>query len=90
VPWKEACPMDERVQFIAMYLQKEWSIAELCGEFGIGRPTGYKRIARYKEGGVETLEAISQPLQRNEKASNMKKRLQQHPIYRPLTTAITL
>jgi len=55
VPWKETCPMDERVQFIAMYLQKEWSIAELCGEFGISRPTGYKWIARYEEGGVETL-----------------------------------
>ena len=40
MPWKETCVMDEKLQFISYYLQDEWSVSELCREFGISRKTG--------------------------------------------------
>ena len=45
--WKEYKKMDEKLKFIARYLEGE-KIAPLCREFGISRPTGYKLIERYK------------------------------------------
>lgn len=45
--WKECSKMDEKLKFIARYLEGE-KIAPLCREFGITRPTGYKLIERYK------------------------------------------
>ena len=45
MPWKECSVMDERLQFVA----------ELCGEFGISRKTGYKIFDRYQECGVQGL-----------------------------------
>ena len=33
MPWKETCPMEERMKFIADYLQDEWSLA-LSGPTG--------------------------------------------------------
>ena len=47
MPWKETCPMEERMKFIADYLQDEWSLAQLCRFYGISRKTGYKWLARY-------------------------------------------
>ena len=45
--WKECNKMDEKLKFIARYLEGE-KMAPLCREFGITRPTGYKLIERYK------------------------------------------
>jgi predicted oxidoreductase len=45
--WKECNKMDEKLKFIARYLEGE-KIAPLCKEFGITRPTAYKLIDRYK------------------------------------------
>lgn len=45
--WMECNKMDEKLKFIARYLEGE-KIAPLCREFGITRPTGYKLIERYK------------------------------------------
>ena len=47
--------MNERVKFIAAYLQAEDSFVELCARFGISRKQGYKWRERYYEGGVEAL-----------------------------------
>jgi putative transposase len=55
MPWKESCPMNERVKFIASYLEAETSFAELCERFGISRKQGYKWRERYEGGGVEAL-----------------------------------
>ena len=55
MPWKECKPMDERLKFVARYLDGE-KISALCREFGISRPTGYKIINRYKELGLDGLE----------------------------------
>ena len=54
MPWIESTKMDEKLKFVARYLDGE-SIAALCREFGISRVTGHKVIARYKESGIEAL-----------------------------------
>jgi putative transposase len=48
MPWKETCPMDQRVAFIAEWLRDESPITELAARFGISRKTAYKWIARYE------------------------------------------
>jgi putative transposase len=56
MPWKETAPMNERVKFIAAWLEEEESFAELCERFGISRKQGYKWCARYEAGGVAGLD----------------------------------
>lgn len=48
MPWKETCVMDERLQFIAVYLKGELPMSALCEQFGISRKTGYKWVERYQ------------------------------------------
>lgn len=55
MPWKETCPMDQRLQFIGLYLSHEYSMAALCRQFGISRKTGYKLVERYIQEGVSGL-----------------------------------
>ena len=55
MPWKEASPMDQRRDFIAVYSRGLWSVTELCGSFGISRKTGYKWIERYESEGPSGL-----------------------------------
>jgi putative transposase len=45
--WMECQKMDEKLKFIARYLEGE-KIAPLCREFGVSRTTGHKLIERYK------------------------------------------
>src|SRR5260370_21823679 len=47
MPWREVCPMDERMRFIGALLAQEDSMTELCERFGISRKTGYQFRARY-------------------------------------------
>lgn len=54
MPWKETCPMDEKVRFIAA-CSEESNLAEVCRRFGISRKTGYKWLERYNALGVEGL-----------------------------------
>ena len=54
MPWKECSKMDERVRFVARYLDGE-KMAPLCRSFGISRKTGYKIIERYNKIGLEGL-----------------------------------
>ncbi len=56
MPWKATCPMDERLRFIAEYLEQEWSMTVLCRRYGISRKTGYKLLARYEESGPTGLQ----------------------------------
>lgn len=49
--WKECSKVDEKLKFLARYLEGE-KMAPLCREFGITRPTGYKLIERFKMIGV--------------------------------------
>jgi putative transposase len=47
--------MNERVKFIARYLQNEEAFVALCADAGISRKTGYKWVERYEAGGVAAL-----------------------------------
>ena len=55
MPWKETCPMDERLKFIADYLKDEWNLSDLCQYYGISRKSGYKWLARYLADGPSGL-----------------------------------
>ena len=55
MPWKETCPMDERIEFIAGYLRGAVPVTELCAEAGISGKTGYKWIRRYEQEGPRGL-----------------------------------
>lgn len=44
MPWKETRPMNERIKFIARYLEGIESISSLCHEYEVSRKTGYKWI----------------------------------------------
>lgn len=59
MPWREVCPMDEKVRFVAAVLAEEQSMTELCESFGVSRKTGYKWLLRYREHGPQGLHALS-------------------------------
>ena len=58
MPWKVCEKVDEKIKFIARYMDGE-TIASLCREFGISRVTGHKIIDRYKEHGLDAFKEIS-------------------------------
>jgi putative transposase len=47
--------MNERVRFIAEYLEQEMLFSELCERFEVSRKTGYKWVNRYNAGGAAAL-----------------------------------
>jgi transposase InsO family protein len=55
MPWKESLVPDQRMRFVLACLDDEESMAALCRRFGVSRPTGYKWLRRYREGGPELL-----------------------------------
>src|SRR5262245_8742289 len=55
MPWREASPMDQRMQFIADFLRHALTITELCELYGVARKAGYKWIDRYPRHGPEGL-----------------------------------
>jgi transposase InsO family protein len=48
MPWKEVCPMEERMRFVVR-LENGERMTDLCREFGISRKTGYKFLDRFKQ-----------------------------------------
>jgi putative transposase len=47
--------MEQRQEFIELYLKQQYETTTLCTLFGVSRKTGYKTIARFKEDGWEGL-----------------------------------
>lgn len=64
MPWLETEPMNERLKFIAAYLNNEdATFTELCEGFNISTKTGYKHLNRFKAEGIDGLkERSSRPL----------------------------
>jgi transposase InsO family protein len=56
MPFREDTPVDQRKQFVRQALRHEQPFSELCQHYGISRPTGYKWLERYHQGGVPALE----------------------------------
>ena len=50
MPWKERTVEMSREEFVKKVIAKNKSISELCREYGISRPTGYKWLRRFQEG----------------------------------------
>jgi len=59
MPWKESRIVDQRLQFLSSYQKEEMLLSDLCHEFGVSRPTGYRWINRYNEVGPEGLLDLS-------------------------------
>ena len=59
MPWTNTNARLEQERFIRAHLEGRESFSSLCRGFGISRKTGYKRVARYEEGGFEGLEDLS-------------------------------
>ena len=55
MPWKETDVWEQRFRFIEEWKSEDWTLAELCREFGVTRKTGYKWVERYEACGVEGL-----------------------------------
>ena len=45
--------MTERSRFVALYVEELYSVAEFAARFGVSRETGYKWIARFRDGGLD-------------------------------------
>jgi len=55
MPFKQMQVREQRVEFVVRALRCGEPLSQLCREFGISRPTGYKWVARYRDGGVEAI-----------------------------------
>lgn len=51
MPWRTESVMDQRVEFVLRARQGEETLAALCRDYGISRPTGYLWLHRYQEAG---------------------------------------
>jgi transposase InsO family protein len=59
MPWKKQGEREERFRFIEDYRSEDWSLADLCREYGVARATGYKWLERYEQGGLDGLKDLS-------------------------------
>lgn len=57
--WRTSDAMSERIRFIGLLKSGQRTLAGLCREFGISRPTGYKWAQRFEEGGFKALQERS-------------------------------
>jgi len=51
MPWKQTCPMDEKIRFIAAVKSGQDSFAEICRQFHISRKSGSKLMGHYEQDG---------------------------------------
>lgn len=59
MPWEERKTMSLREEFVLRAVKQEKSIAALCREYDISRPTAYKWIARYESDSYIGFEDLS-------------------------------
>jgi putative transposase len=87
--WRETGIMDERLRFIAAWLEDEETMKDLCAAFGISRKTGYKWRGRYQALGPEGLNDLPRaPLQHGRAtAASLVARIvavkEAHPLWGP-------
>ena len=55
MPWSRMEVREQRVEFVVRALREAEPLSWLCRQFGVSRPTGYKWLERYREGGVEAI-----------------------------------
>ncbi len=59
MPWKEPCPMKERLQLVSLYQTGGYSVAQLAEAFGVSRKTAYKWLGRFAQEGPPGLQERS-------------------------------
>lgn len=59
MPWKEVKPMDQKIQLVADWQTKLFTITDLSQKYGIQRKTVYKWLGRYEEYGIDGLKEQS-------------------------------
>ncbi len=52
MPWRETCPVRERVILVSDYLEGRASMSALCKHHGVSRRVAYKWVSRFKAEGV--------------------------------------
>lgn len=52
MPFHESTQMDERYVFVLAYRSGTYTMTELCEEYGVSRPTGYKWVERFAAHGL--------------------------------------
>ena len=55
MPWKEACVMSLRAEFVQLASQEGANVRELCRRYAISSKTAYKWLKRRREGGAAAL-----------------------------------
>lgn len=58
MPWDQTSTMDQKRLFIADYLTRSFTVVDLCGRYGISRPTAYKWIQRFLNQGYDGLDEL--------------------------------
>ncbi len=48
MPWKDTCPMDQRIALVSEWLAGDYSVTELAVRYGVARKTIYKWLERYQ------------------------------------------
>jgi transposase InsO family protein len=56
MPWKELSLVSQRLEFVKLAEGEATNVAALCRRFQISRKTGYKWLARHRDGGAEALD----------------------------------
>jgi putative transposase len=59
MPWKETCPMDQKIQLLSDWSKQEYTITELSQTYNVSRKTIYKWVERYQNKGPEGLNESS-------------------------------
>jgi len=91
MPWKETSAMDQRIQLIADWLSGDYCKNELCGIYGISRPTADKWIRRYDQRGLQGLEELGRAPHRhpNQTAEELRALIVQTKLRREAVEVIS-
>jgi len=71
MPWRTTLVVteeDQKLKLVSQVVHKELSLAAACAAAGVSRKTGYKWLARYREGGASGLKPRSRAAHRHGRA----------------------
>lgn len=68
MPWKETCPMEQRVEMVGDWLKNKSSITELSKMYGVSRVTIYKWLSRFRAEGPAGFQERSKAPRQHPKA----------------------
>src|SRR6476661_1047842 len=96
MPWKETCPMDQRMALVADWLREEWTVTELARRYCVVPKTVYKWVDRYQADPCGGLGERSRAPHAHGRATGATVRAavltlrQQHPTWAPQTLRAVL